>query len=49
MATKEEKKQYLQEKVNPIIERLIVDILAETPEDVVSKIFLFLVPLIPLL
>jgi cAMP-dependent protein kinase regulator len=36
MATKEEKKQYLQEKVNPIIERLIVDILAETPEDVIG-------------
>jgi cAMP-dependent protein kinase regulator len=36
MATKEEKKHYLQEKVNPIIERLIVDILAETPEDVIG-------------
>jgi len=38
MTTKEQKKQYLEEKVNPIIQRLIVDILAETPEDVIGFI-----------
>ena len=41
MNQKEVKKQYLQEKVNPIIEKLITDILVETPDDVVSMLILF--------
>jgi len=38
MNQKEQKKQYLQEKVNPIIEKLVADLLIETPDDVLGFI-----------
>jgi len=36
MSNKELKRKYLQEKVNPIISRLVIDILVSTPDDVIG-------------
>ena len=32
-------KNYLSQKINPIFERLIIDLLIDMPSDVVSKLF----------